>query len=107
MFLHMSVSHSVQRVGEYLGRYTPSLGRYTPRQVHRPGQYTPLACTPSCQVQPPPPQCMLRYDQQVGGTHPTGMHSCYGKVLLFKYICGNFYFVIYFYNLKVKQQNWR
>ena len=23
-----------------------------------------------------PPQCMLGYGQQAGGTHPTGMHSC-------------------------------
>ena len=51
MFLHLSVSHSVQR-GEYLGRYTP-LGRYNPRQVHPlgrythpPGRYTPRAGTP-------------------------------------------------------------
>ena len=22
------------------------------------------------------PRCMLEYGQQVGGTHPTGMHSC-------------------------------
>ena len=25
----------------------------------------------------PPAQCMLGYGQQVGGTHPTGMHSCF------------------------------
>ena len=47
-----------------LGRYTPQagtphLGRYTPWQVH------PLG------------QCMLGYSQQVGGTHPSGMHSCF------------------------------
>ena len=29
----------------------------------------PPADTPSV-------QCMLGYDQQAGGTHPTGMHSC-------------------------------
>ena len=65
MFLHMSVC---PRGGEYLGRYTttppragtPPLGRYTP-----PGRYPPL------------PQCMLGYGQQAGGTHPTGMHSCF------------------------------
>ena len=37
--------------------------------THSPAQrmlgYTPLA------------QCMLGYGQQAGGTHPTGMHSCY------------------------------
>ena len=42
-----------------LCRYNPS-GRYTPRQGH-----------------PPWPQCILGYDQQVGGTHPTGVHSCF------------------------------
>ena len=33
-------------------------GRHPPGQVH------------------PPPQCMLGYGQQAGGTHPAGMHSC-------------------------------
>ena len=60
-----------------LGRHPPArcmLG-YTPPQssacwdTHSPAQcmlgYTPLA------------QCMLGYGQQAGGTHPTGMHSCY------------------------------
>ena len=54
-----------------LGRYTPSPSRYTP------GRYTPLGrYTPPGQVHPPL-QCMLGYGQQAGGTHPTGMHSCF------------------------------
>ena len=58
-------------------RYTPR-GRYT-----LPSRYTPSpAGTPRRQVHPPPGrytswQCMLGYGQQAGGTHPTGMHSCY------------------------------
>ena len=84
--------------GTLPGRYTP-IGRYNLlSRYNPPGRYIPLG-------RYKPRQCMLGYGQQVGGTHPTGMHSCYGKVLLSKYICGNFYFVIYFYNLKVKQQN--
>ena len=47
------------------------LGRYTPGQVHPLlGRYTPWVGTP-------PAQCMLEYGQQAGGTHPTGMHSCF------------------------------
>ena len=50
---------------------------YTP---HLPGRYTPRAGTPPrCLVHAgihPPVQCILGYDQQAGGTHPTGMHSC-------------------------------
>ena len=74
------------------------LGRYPPVQVHpqathlSPLQVHPQAGTPPrevslpVQVHPqagtplgagtPPPQCMLGYGQQVGGTHPTGMHCC-------------------------------
>ena len=43
--------------GDLAGTPTP-LGRYTPGQVH-------------------PRQCMLGYCQQAGGTHHTGMHSCF------------------------------
>ena len=56
IFLHLSVILFTGG-GKYLGRYHP--GRYTPGQMH-----------------PPPRQCMLRYCQQAGSTHPTGMHSC-------------------------------
>ena len=66
------------------GRYTPQ-GRYTPKagtppwQVHPPwagtppGRYTPR----KVHTPPPPAQCMLGYGQQAGGTHPTGMQSCF------------------------------
>ena len=63
------------------GRYTP--GRYTPWQVHHPeGTPSPAGTPPPIrQVHPPEAhplqQCMLGYGQQVGGTHPTGMHSCW------------------------------
>ena len=50
-----------------------------PGQVHTPPPAgTPWAGTPPGQVHPPP-QCMLGYGQQVGGAHPTGMHSCMCK----------------------------
>ena len=49
-------------------------GRYTPQQVHPLGRYIPPAGTPRAGT--PPPQCILGYGQQAGGTHPTGMHSC-------------------------------
>ena len=84
IFLHLSVI--LFTGGKYLGRYpradTPP-GRYTPWQVH------PRAGAPPWQVHPwqvppgryPPGrylrQCMLGYGQQAGGTHPTGMHSCF------------------------------
>ena len=52
-------------------------------QVHPPGRYTPLGPgTPlRDQVHPPPPGAVhdWRYGQQAGGTHPTGMHSCYNN----------------------------
>ena len=32
-------------------------------------------------IHTPPAQCMLGYDQQAGGTHPTGMHSCLTKLV--------------------------
>ena len=57
-------------------------GQVPLRQVHPPGQvHTPQAGTPRPPRQGPPGgtplQCMLGYGQQAGGTHPTGMHSCY------------------------------
>ena len=39
-----------------------------------PGGVPPWAGTPS-------PQCMLGYGQQAGGTHPTGMYSCFSGLL--------------------------
>ena len=49
-----------------------------PGQVHPLGRYTLLAGTPPGRYIPR--QCMLGYGQQAGGTHPTGMHSCFGIV---------------------------
>ena len=54
MFLHLSVI--LFRGGVY---HTPPLGRQPPGEATLPAQ------------------CMLGYGQQAGGTHPTGMHSCY------------------------------
>ena len=49
----------------------PPPGRYIPpRQVHPLDRYTPRAGTPPRAVH------AGKYGQQVGGTHPTGMHSC-------------------------------
>ena len=53
------------------------LGRYP--QANTPWADTPQADTPlpnACWDTHPTMQCMLGYDQQAGGTHPTGMHSC-------------------------------
>ena len=75
------VCHSVHR-GEYLGRYPPGQVHPlagTPPWAGTPplaGTPTPLAGTPPGSRYPPQ-QCMLGCGQQVGGTHPTGMHSCY------------------------------
>ena len=48
-------------------------GQTPPCPVHA-GKHTSL---PSACWDTPPAQCMLIYGQQAGGTHPTGMHSCY------------------------------
>ena len=52
-----------------------TLGRQPPGQI-------PPEQTSSGQTHPwadiSPMQYMLGYSQQTGGTHPTGMHSCYG-----------------------------
>ena len=110
MFLHLSVSHSVHGGGclappaRHLPR-TDTPGQITPwadtpllsrhPQVETPWSDTPQPDTPlpsaswdthpSCPVyamiHTPPAQCMLGYDQQAGGTHPTGMHSCLTKLV--------------------------
>ena len=74
-------------------KYTPSWAGTPPGQVHpRAGTHpswagtpqgrSPWVGTPTQAGTPPrqvhlPPQCMLGYGQQAGGTHPSGMHSCY------------------------------
>ena len=48
------------------------LGADTPPGADTPGnRHTPGADTPPCTVH------AGRYEQQAGGTHPTGMHTCY------------------------------
>ena len=51
---------------------------FTPvcHSVHRGGLPYPPGQTPPWTGTPSPAQCMLGYDQQAGGTHPTGMQSC-------------------------------
>ena len=49
------------------------LGRHPLWADTTPWADTPWADTP---LGRPPAQCMLGYGQQVGGTHPTGIHSC-------------------------------
>ena len=69
-------------LGRYtpLGRYTSPLGRYTP-----PGAGTPpwAGTLPWEQVPPLGAVHAGRYGQQEGGTHPTGMHSCYKSNFVF------------------------
>ena len=42
-----------------------------------PREGSPWAGTPPGQVPPPGAVHAARYGQQAGGTHPTGMHSCF------------------------------
>ena len=70
----------------WAGTPLPWAGTCPPGQVHPLGQTSP--CPVHAEIHTPPPhpvhagipppsvQCMLGYGQQVGGTHPTGMHSC-------------------------------
>ena len=82
MFLHLSLSHSIHSGGASVkhlpGQTIPQadpLGR-SPRQTTPPARHPPAQCmlgyTPRS-----PAQCMLGYGQQAGGTHPSGMHTCY------------------------------
>ena len=66
------VCHSVHEGGgKYLGRYPPGPGTPSGQVYHPRTRYTPR------QVHPPGAVHARRYGQQAGGTHPTGMHSCY------------------------------
>ena len=56
---------------------THPLGQTLPWVVHA-GTPPGSACW---DTHHPPAQCMLGYSQQAGGTHPTGMHSCYHKYI--------------------------
>ena len=82
MFLHLSVSpfvHRVVVVHPPPDRYTPQAGTPpwadTPRAGTPPGRYTPLGRHPLDRH--PPRQVHPRDGQWAGGTHPTGMHSCF------------------------------
>ena len=65
------------------------LGKHAPRQTplplgkHPPGQTPPLPN--ACWDTPPFLVDTTGYGQQAGGTHPTGMHSCF--ILLFQNTC--------------------
>ena len=96
MFLHLSVSHSVHRgvpaplhAGIHPQAGAPPLqvhspGSTPPGQVHPPAVH-PRTGTPPSRYTPigryTPAQCMLRYGQQAGGTHPNGMQSCLATFL--------------------------
>ena len=62
-------------------------------------------CLPQCMLgytppgQTPPAQCMLGYGQQAGGTHPTGMHSCFYR---FSRLSGNVNSMLFVVQLKAK-----
>ena len=69
MFLHLSVILFIGGFATHTHTHTdtpPTMADTPlPGQTHTdPGNHTPV-------------QCMLGYGQQAGGTHPTGMHSCY------------------------------
>ena len=65
MFLHVSVCPREGVPGQVPPRAgTPPWAGIPFRAGTPPGSY------------PPPPGAAGRYGQQVGGTHPTGMHSC-------------------------------
>ena len=85
MFLHVSVSHSVHRgsASVHVGippprADTPSWEQTPPKSRHTPpgSRHPPRADTPGTEH-------AGRYGQRAGGTHPTGMQSCY-------YICASF-----------------
>ena len=78
MFLHVSVIL-------FTGGCLPHTPGQTPPGRQPPGQTPPLGQTPTWADTPPwqtPPPCAAhagRYGQQAGGTHPTGMQSCFSR----------------------------
>ena len=80
-----------------LGRHNPHWadtlhGRCLPSR-HPLGRHPPakgmLGYTPPDQCilrYTSPAKCMLGYGQQVGGTHPTGMHSCFFLFFIFRIV---------------------
>ena len=84
MFLQLSVSHSVHRgsVSVHAGIHTPlgrhPQGRHSQSRHTPPGSRDPLGADTSLGADTP--LCAVhagRYGQQVGVTHPTGMHTCF------------------------------
>ena len=59
------------------GQTPPPLGRHPAQADTTPGKTLPLG-------RHPPAQCMLGYDQQADGAHPTGMHSCFIAIIVLK-----------------------
>ena len=72
IFLHMSVSHSVHGGGD--GGLHPGEG-----STSRVGR----VCIQGVGwADPHPPSDTTGYGQRAGGTHPTGMHSCFRKIYI-------------------------
>ena len=76
MFLHVSVSHSVHRGVCLSACWDIPLGADPPLAHTASGTHTPPEQTPLEQT-PPSAEHAQRYGQCTGGTHPTGMQSCY------------------------------
>ena len=69
----------------------PPGNRHTPPRSDTPQEQTPppRADTPREQTPPPPAEHAVRYGQRAGGTHPTGMQSCFYFIIhKFKLILG-------------------
>ena len=96
MFLHLSQSFCSQGGACPIACWDTAPGRYTtpagtPPSRYIPRQYTPWTGTPPSRYTTlgrytpigryTPAQCMLRYGQQAGGTHPNGMQSCLATFL--------------------------
>ena len=64
--------------------YHPSKDQIPPGTRHPPGPDTPRPDTAPGTRHPPGPDTPppRRYGQQAGGTHPTGMQSCFIKVII-------------------------
>ena len=75
IFFRLSFHRCLSRGGFACWDTPPHLGRHPLLLLSRHPQAdtTPWEDTPCIH---PPVQCMLGYDQQAGGTHPTGMRSC-------------------------------
>ena len=77
---------------------TPYPGQTPPLGIHHLGTHPLWEDTPNWadispgQTPPTSAQCMLGYSEQAGGTHPTGMHSCFEIIsVVVKDRCGSDY----------------